>query len=120
MREPAANPNPTGHVSEQTIPTLPPRIAGLDDLSRNLWWAWQPEARALFRRLGLTLWVRSRKNPVRMLRNLEQERLEALAADPLFLREYDAVMAEFEDVMVARRSWFADRYDIQVKKQRVG
>jgi len=45
-----------------------------------------------------------------MLRLLGQERLEALAADPLFLREYDAVMAEFEDVMAARRSWFLDTY----------
>ncbi len=97
-------------MTEPGISVLPSRIAGLDALSRNLWWAWQPEARALFRRLGLTLWIRSRKNPVAMLRGLDQERLEALAADPLFLREYDAVMAEFEDVMAARRSWFRDRY----------
>jgi len=97
-------------VTEQEIPALPSRISGLDALSRNLWWAWQPEARALFRRLGLTLWVRARKNPVEMLRLLGQERLEALAADPLFLREYDAVMAGFEDVMAARRSWFLDTY----------
>ena len=97
-------------MNEQESPVLPSRIAGLDKLSRNLWWAWQPEARALFRRLGLTLWVRSRKNPVKMLQGLGQERLEALAADPLFLREYDAVMAEFEDVMAARRSWFLDTY----------
>lgn len=97
-------------MTEPDISVLPSRIAGLDALSRNLWWAWQPEARALFRRLGLALWVRSRKNPVAMLRSLDQERLEALAADPLFLREYDAVMAEFEDVMAARRSWFRDTY----------
>jgi starch phosphorylase len=45
-----------------------------------------------------------------MLQELNSERLEALSGDPLFLREYDAVMAEFEDVMAARRSWFADQY----------
>jgi len=97
-------------VNEPGSPALPARIARLDTLSRNLWWAWQPEARALFRRLGLNLWVRSRKNPVAMLRELEPERLEALSGDPLFLREYDAVMAEFEDVLAARRSWYKDRY----------
>ena len=97
-------------MNEQGYPALPARIARLDGLSRNLWWAWQPEARALFRRLGLNLWVRSRKNPVAMLHELEQERLDALSGDPLFLREYDAVMAEFEDVMAARRSWYADKY----------
>ncbi|MCL7957286.1 MAG: alpha-glucan family phosphorylase [marine benthic group bacterium] len=97
-------------MNEREYPALPARIARLDALSRNLWWAWQPEARALFRRLGLNLWVRSRKNPVAMLHELDPERLEALSGDPLFLREYDAVMAEFEDVMAARRSWFADTY----------
>ncbi len=95
-------------MSDTAIPTIPARIAGLDRLARNLWWSWQPEARALFRRLGLTLWKRSRENPVELLRNLDQERLDALAADPLFLREYDAVMAEFDAVMSARRSWYAD------------
>jgi starch phosphorylase len=97
-------------VNDQDYPALPARIARLDALSRNLWWAWHPQARTLFRRLGLNLWVRSRKNPVAMLRELDPERLEALSGDPLFLREYDAVMAEFEDVMAARRSWYADNH----------
>ncbi|MFO7588639.1 MAG: alpha-glucan family phosphorylase [Gemmatimonadota bacterium] len=88
--------------------TLPSRIAGLDRLARNLWWSWQPEARDLFRHIGQTLWMRSRKNPVEMLRIVDQERLDALAADPLFLREYDGVMAGFEAVMAARRTWYAD------------
>ncbi|MGD8495330.1 MAG: alpha-glucan family phosphorylase, partial [Gemmatimonadales bacterium] len=92
-------------------PALPPRIAGLDSLSRNLWWTWNPAARKLFRHLGQSAWTRSRKNAVEMLGMLDPERLTAMAGNPLFLREYDAVMAEFADVMAERRSWYRDRYD---------
>ena len=91
-------------------PLLPPRIAGLEQLAKNLWWTWHPAGRKLFRHLGNSAWIRSRKNAVEMLRMLDRERLEAMAGNPLFLREYDAVMAEFADVMAERRSWYRDRY----------
>ncbi|MFW6084586.1 MAG: alpha-glucan family phosphorylase [Gemmatimonadota bacterium] len=91
-------------------PHLPPRIAGLDELAQNLWWTWHPAARKLFRHLGDSAWIRSRKNAVEMLRMLDRERLDAMAGNPLFLREYDAVMAEFADVMTERRSWYRDNY----------
>lgn len=91
-------------------PGLPPRIAGLDSLARNLWWTWNPAARKLFRRLGRSAWTRSRKNAVEMLGMLDPERLAAMAGNPLFLREYDAVMAEFADVMNERRSWYRDHH----------
>lgn len=91
-------------------PYLPQRIAGLEELAQNLWWTWHPAARKLFRHLGNSAWIRSRKNAVEMLRMLDRERLDAMAGNPLFLREYDAVMAEFEDVMAERRSWYRERY----------
>lgn len=91
-------------------PTLPPRIAGLDTLANNLWWTWQPAARKLFRSLGRTVWLRSRKNATEVLQRIDQERLDAAAIDPLFLREYDAVMAEFEDVLAGGRSWYRDTF----------
>lgn len=96
-------------MSENEIFTLPPRIAGLDRLARNLWWSWQPEARDLFQHIGQTLWMRSRKNPVELLRLVDRERFEALAADPLFLREFDGLMGEFEAVMAARRNWYGEK-----------
>lgn len=89
---------------------LPARIAGLEQLAHNLWWTWHPAARQLFRRLSPSAWTRSRKNAVEVLRAVEPERLKAMAGNPLFLREYDAVMAEFADVMAERRSWYRDRH----------
>lgn len=104
-------PEPRGErMSEAPGRTLPGRIAGLQELANNLWWTWQPEARALFERLDRTLWALSRKNAVEVLRRVSPERLEAVARDPVFLREYDAVMVELEAVMKERRSWFRDTH----------
>ncbi|MDH3427789.1 MAG: alpha-glucan family phosphorylase, partial [Gemmatimonadota bacterium] len=91
-------------------PALPARIAGLNPLAHNLWWTWQPAARKLFRGLGRTLWQQSRKNPIEVLQRIDQERLDAAATDPLFLREYDAVMAEFEGVLADRLSWYRETF----------
>lgn len=92
------------------MPSLPDRIEGLGPLSTNLWWTWRPGARALFRRLDYSLWIRTGKNAIEVLRRTDPDRLERAARDPLFLREYDAVMAEFADVLSDRRSWYRDTF----------
>ncbi|MFQ5890619.1 MAG: alpha-glucan family phosphorylase [Gemmatimonadota bacterium] len=89
---------------------IPERIGGLLDLAMNLWWTWQPAARALFRRLDYPLWRMTNHNAVAMLRRVEPEKLQAAARDPLFLREYDAIMAELEAVLSDRRSWYRERH----------
>ena len=88
--------------------TLPARIAGLDILANNLWWTWHQNARALFERLDRTLWSLCGKNAVELLRRVDEDRVERAARDPLFLREYDAVMAELDDVLEEKRSWFRE------------
>ena len=46
---------------------FPERINRLDELAIDLWWSWQSDARAVFRRLDYTLWRATAHNPVRML-----------------------------------------------------
>lgn len=87
------------------LPKLPQAIHGLDDLARNLYWSWQSEARRLFRRLDRELWERCQHNPVAVLRDITQERLDAAAADPDFLAEYEQVMEQFR-AYLAGRGWF--------------
>jgi len=91
-------------------PGIPERIGGLWRLAGNLWWSWRPDARALFRSLDLSLWRSTRHNPVAMLRRMEPEALEALAEDPAFLREYEAVLTAFDALSASGASWFAGRY----------
>ncbi len=97
-------------MSEASEIRLPGRIAGLQDLANNLWWTWHQEARGLFRRLDATLWSLSGRNAVQVLRRVGAARLGEATRDPLFLREYDAVMAELDGVLHERRSWFRNEY----------
>ncbi len=77
------------------IPFLPARIEGLDRIATNLSWCWSLPARSLFRSIDEQLWHSTRHNPVALLRRIEPARLAACAADPAFLEQYDALMAEW-------------------------
>ncbi|HIE39740.1 MAG TPA: alpha-glucan family phosphorylase [Anaerolineales bacterium] len=89
---------------------LPPRIEGLADLAYNLWWSWRQEARELFRTLDYPLWRATGHNPVRILREIPQERLEEAARDPGFLRQFDAVTLAFERDLTDGHLWFPKVY----------
>ncbi|MCL4537968.1 MAG: alpha-glucan family phosphorylase [Nitrospirae bacterium] len=87
---------------------IPDRIAGLGELSYNLWWSWHPAARMLFKMLDRQIWKECRHNPVKMLRELPHEVLETAAGDPEYLRHYDAVLARFHKEMNAKGGWFSE------------
>src|SRR5262245_9919670 len=86
-------------------PPLPPRIGRLTDLAYNLWWSWHPQARELFAAIDQTLWSLTAHNPVKLLREVKPERLNALAQDPAFLRRYDAVMLAFDADLTPQDTW---------------
>ena len=84
---------------------LPQRIGHLNELAHDLWWSWQPSTRELFRRLDYRLWRFTDHNPVRMLRLLSPDRLEAAAHEPAFLAAYDAALAAFDHMHGAGTWW---------------
>jgi starch phosphorylase len=79
-------------------------------LANNLWWSWHPQARDLFRALDYPLWRLGGHNPVKQLREISPDKLEAAATDPAFLNLYDSVMSAFDAEISAKDSWFATRY----------
>ena len=89
---------------------LPERIRSLADITHNLWWSWQLDARELFHRSDHRLWEGTRHNAVEFLRQVAPDRLEHRAKDPAFLERYDQVMHRFG--LLSRRddTWFASRY----------
>lgn len=95
--------NILGHLT--VLPKLPTELKRLDELAGNLYWSWRSDARALFRRLDRELWESVRHNPVALLRDIEQAKLDTAAKDPAVVAEYEAVMARFDEYM-ASRSWF--------------
>src|SRR5207244_12247301 len=93
-----------------SAPALPERIAGLAAVAANLSWSWNRNARALFRLLDAALWHLSRHNPLELLRRVAPARLAACAADPEFLRLYDAVAAAASRDATSAGTWFATAY----------
>ena len=92
--------------SEKCLVQLPDRVSRLQELSRDLWWSWTPEARHVFRRLDYQLWRLTAHNPVRMLGLLSQETLDAVTADPEWLTLYDRAIHRLDEASAAR-TWCA-------------
>ena len=86
---------------------FPGRISRLDELANNLWWSWHEEARRLFRALDYPLWGISGHNPVKQLREVGSDTLQAAAADPAFIAIYDSAMSAFDADMSTSNTWFA-------------
>jgi starch phosphorylase len=80
-------------------PRLPAVLEPLNDLARNLWWTWEPDARKLFRDLNPTLWDQTNHNPIRMLQLSKQGRLEEIASDEDYLRRMRHVHEQFQAYM---------------------
>lgn len=80
----------------QVLPNIPEPLSFLETLSRNYWWSWEQDAKELFRRIGWELWESSGRNPVLLLANAPQRRLEELSRDPGFLDHQTRVKALFE------------------------
>jgi starch phosphorylase len=89
---------------------LPRRISGLADLSYNLWWSWNMEARDLFKILDRRLWSEVVHNPVKFLQEIPQTSLVAASQNPLFLEKYDTVMKLYEENMAASQTWYNSNY----------
>lgn len=91
------------------IPSLPTRLARLYDIAYNLWWTWDSEAIELWRRLDFDLWEVVYHNPIRLLGNIPQEKLQALSEDDSFLAHMDRVTSRL-DSYLSSTSWFDTRY----------
>lgn len=79
------------------ILNLPAPISRLEELARNLWWTWSPDARQLFRSISVKLWRSTDHNPVRLLREVGAARLDRISRDPGFLLHYEKVLGLFDD-----------------------
>jgi starch phosphorylase len=72
-------------------PTLPDRLNPLVEIARNLWWTWNPEAVSLFERAHPQLWRQCNHNPIALLSEIDQDRLNDLAAQESYLAHMDRV-----------------------------
>ena len=97
-------------AQQSAIPYLPVRIEGLAAIAMNLWWSWNRDARALFRKIDEQLWHRTHHNPFELLRRVDPARIAARASDGEFLRLYDSVMARLASQLQSQDTWFDRHY----------
>lgn len=91
-------------------PQLPKRIEKLAEISNNLWWSWNTDFLNLFKTIDRDLWENCQKNPIKFLRLVSQDRLEAVLNNNDFLKKYDSLSKEFEDYMNSKSTWFTKNY----------
>ncbi|MFH2100326.1 MAG: alpha-glucan family phosphorylase [Pseudomonadota bacterium] len=83
----------------QVFPAIPEELSFLEVLSRNLWWSWNHDAKALFRRADPEKWEKSGENPLAFSTMIGQDRLKELARDESFLAHQKRVRENFERLL---------------------
>ena len=91
-------------------PQLPKRIEKLGEIANNLWWSWNTEFLRLFKQIDVDLWESVEKNPVKFLRQVSQEKLEAATKNSRFLADYDKMEENYKDYINSKSTWFSKNY----------
>ncbi len=78
---------------------LPAKLKCLDELSHNVWWSWNSNAKTLFHDIDPDLWRATGENPVLLLQKLDFDKCEALANDKAMLDRIDSVYKSFKEYM---------------------
>ena len=79
--------------------------AKLQQLTRNLWWTWRPEVRAIFRDLDMDLYRTAHRNPVRVIKTIGTATLEKRAEEVDILTRTDRALRQLHDYLNPLTSW---------------
>ena len=79
--------------------SLPEQLECLNELAHNMWWAWNYEARNLFKSLDEKLYAEVGHNPVLLLERLSYERKEAIVKDRALMKKVKDVYKKFREYM---------------------
>ena len=83
----------------KVVPDLPEKLKPLLVIASNLWLTWNPEAIKLFITMDSDLWEKNQHNPIRILGEISQEKLDELAHDEGFLSELQRVSEQLDQYL---------------------
>ena len=78
---------------------LPEQLKCLDELAHNMWWAWNYEARNMFKSLDEKLYEEVGHNPVLLLERLSYDRKEEIVKDAAIMKMISDVYDKFVKYM---------------------
>ena len=85
---------------------LPKQLSPLYEIASNLWWVWHYEGAKLFGEISPDLWKSTEGNPVLLLQELPQRRIDEILADNELMMKIDCVYQQFKDYMAeAPATW---------------
>ncbi len=81
---------------------IPEKLAPLKELSKNLWWAWNTDARELFETVDPEIWEETAHNPIDLLDKVSYQRFLELEGDDLFVARMGAVHTHLKKYIAER------------------
>ncbi|WP_372773710.1 alpha-glucan family phosphorylase [Mangrovibacterium sp.] len=75
---------------------IPGKLAPLKELSKNLWWAWNSDARELFEFIDPEIWEETSHNPIDLLDKVSYQRFHELENDDAFVAKMQGVYAHLQ------------------------
>lgn len=94
--------NTPNWVSVMIHRSVPKKLMALEELSKNLWWAWHDEARELFKMIDVDKWRACGHNPIMLLDSISLNRYKELENDATFVRKLEDVNAHFKSYMAEK------------------
>lgn len=79
--------------------SIPERLSALDEISKNLWWCWNPDAIELFQSIDSQLWDQCEQNPILFLDRITLKQFQKLENDEAFLEKLSRVHNHFTEYM---------------------
>lgn len=95
--------------SFEVVAELPERLQALKDLAMNLRWSWDAETQQLFRETDPDLWEAVGHNPLELVNQISDDRLEKLLDDSVYLARLEACQKSLESYLTAD-TWFDSKY----------
>ena len=80
-------------------------VAGLNKLSRNLWWCWDQEAQDLFQELSPRAWQNLFHNAAAVLREVSDYELRVRLQDADFAGRVRSVLQNFAAYLADGKTW---------------
>ncbi|MGQ8336067.1 alpha-glucan family phosphorylase [Sunxiuqinia sp. A32] len=83
--------------------SIPENLTPLKELSKNLWWVWNHDARELFQSIDREIWEDCAHNPVLMLEKVSFQRFQELGEDESFMAKMRATYSKFQKYLENRK-----------------
>ncbi len=97
---------PAWPIQISVVPRVPEGLESLRNIAFNLWWSWNYDALELFAELDPELWETCGHSPIKMLRLVKQNRLEAAAKDKGYRERVEKVHDRLEAYLHRKETWF--------------